>query len=46
MIASNANWGGGATDRVASEAREAFYRAVQKAIDDEAAGSPSTSLAK
>lgn len=40
VIASNADWGGGATDRVASEAREAFYRAVQKAIDDEAAGSP------
>ena len=35
VIASNANWAGGATDRVASEAREAFYRAVQKAIDDE-----------
>ena len=37
MIVSNANWGGGATDRVASEAREAFYRSVLKAIDDEAA---------
>ena len=42
MIVSNANWAGGATDRVASDAREAFYRAVQKAVDDEAAsaGSP------
>lgn len=40
VIASNANWGGGATDRVAIEAREAFYRAVQKAVDDEAAGGP------
>jgi CubicO group peptidase (beta-lactamase class C family) len=40
VIASNANWAGGATDRVATEAREAFYRAVQKAIDDEAAGKP------
>ncbi|HET7526323.1 MAG TPA: serine hydrolase [Burkholderiaceae bacterium] len=40
VIASNANWAGGATDPVASEAREAFYRAVQKAIDDEAAGKP------
>jgi len=40
VIASNANWAGGATDRVASEAREAFYRAVQKAIDDEAASLP------
>lgn len=38
VIASNANWAGGATDRVASEAREAFYRAVQRAVDDEAAG--------
>ena len=40
VIASNANWGAGATDRVASDAREAFYRAVQKAIDDEATGTP------
>jgi len=38
LVASNANWAGGATDRVASPAREAFYRAVQKAVDDEAAG--------
>ena len=37
VIASNANWAGGATDRVASEAREAFYQAVRKAVDDEAA---------
>ncbi|MGZ8258943.1 MAG: serine hydrolase domain-containing protein [Caldimonas sp.] len=37
VIASNANWGGGATDRVASQARESFYRAVQQAVDDEAA---------
>jgi CubicO group peptidase (beta-lactamase class C family) len=37
VIASNANWAGGATDRTASAAREAFYRAVQKAVDDEAA---------
>jgi CubicO group peptidase (beta-lactamase class C family) len=36
VIASSANWGGGASDRTASQAREAFYRAVQKAIDDEA----------
>lgn len=35
VIASNANWQGGATDREASQAREAFYRAVQKAIDEE-----------
>ena len=38
VIASNADWGAGATDRVAMEAREAFYQAVRKAIDDEAAG--------
>ena len=37
VIASNANWGGGATDPTASDAREVFYRAVQKAIDNEAA---------
>ena len=40
VIASNANWAHGATDPVASEAREAFYRAVMKAIDDEAAEAP------
>ena len=37
VIASNANWGGGALDPVATEAREAFYRAVQQALDQEAA---------
>ncbi|MBX3589957.1 MAG: serine hydrolase [Burkholderiaceae bacterium] len=42
VIASNANWGGGARDPVASEAREAFYRAVQKAVDDEAAYASNT----
>ncbi|MBL8324261.1 MAG: beta-lactamase family protein [Rubrivivax sp.] len=35
VIASNANWGGGARDPASSDAREAFYRAVQKAVDDE-----------
>ena len=38
VIVSNANWAGGARDKEASPAREAFYRAVQKAVDDEAAG--------
>jgi CubicO group peptidase (beta-lactamase class C family) len=38
VIASNADWGAGATDRTASQAREAFYRAVQQAVDDEGAG--------
>lgn len=37
VIASSANWAGGASDREAKQAREAFYRAVQQAIDDEAA---------
>ena len=37
VIVSNANWAGGARDPVATEAREVFYRAVQKAIDDEGA---------
>jgi CubicO group peptidase (beta-lactamase class C family) len=37
VIASNANWAGGARDRAAAQAREMFYRAVQKAIDSEAA---------
>ena len=42
VIVSNANWAGGARDKEASPAREAFYKAVQKAVDDEvvAAGSP------
>jgi CubicO group peptidase (beta-lactamase class C family) len=40
VIASNANWAGGARDPVAEPAREAFYKAVQKAVDDEAAASP------
>lgn len=37
VIASNSNWAAGASDSTTSEAREAFYRAVQKAVDDEAA---------
>lgn len=36
VIASNGNWAGGARDPAAGEAREAFYRAVQKAVDEEA----------
>ena len=35
VIVSNANWAGGARDMVATEVRDAFYREVQKAIDDE-----------
>ena len=34
VIASNANWAGGANDHVANDARRAFYRAVQQANDD------------
>lgn len=40
VIASNANWAGGARDPAAMEARESFYRLVQKAVDDEAAAAP------
>ncbi|MCW5637963.1 MAG: serine hydrolase [Rubrivivax sp.] len=36
VIASSANWAGGASDPKAKQAREDFYRAVQQAIDDEA----------
>ena len=39
VIASNANWAGGASHKPSSDAREAFYKAVQKAVDDEA-GTP------
>jgi len=35
VIAGNANWAEGASHPVPSQARDAFYRAVQKAIDDE-----------
>ena len=35
VIASNANWAAGSRDPAASGEREAFYRAVQKAVDDE-----------
>jgi CubicO group peptidase (beta-lactamase class C family) len=37
VIASNANWGNNATDPTATAAREAFYVAVQQAVDAEAA---------
>ena len=35
VIVSNANWAGGARDPQATEARENFYREVQKAMDEE-----------
>jgi len=44
VIVSNASWGGGATDRTASEARETFYRTVLKAVDDEAAAAASPAV--
>jgi CubicO group peptidase (beta-lactamase class C family) len=37
VIVSNADWAAGARDPVAGPAREAFYKAVQKAVDEEAA---------
>ncbi|MBE0593027.1 MAG: serine hydrolase, partial [Gemmatimonadales bacterium] len=37
VIASNANWSGGARDPVADKARDDFYRAVQAAVDAESA---------
>jgi CubicO group peptidase (beta-lactamase class C family) len=40
VIVTNANWAAGARDRQASEARDAFFRAVQQAVDDEAAAAP------
>ena len=40
VIASNANWAGGARDAAASQARDAFYRAVQQAVDSEGAAAP------
>ncbi|MES2992009.1 MAG: hypothetical protein V4844_11350 [Pseudomonadota bacterium] len=45
VVASNANWAGGATDRTASQARDAFYRAVQQAVDAEAAAAPASAAA-
>ena len=46
VIASNSNWAGGATDLVAIASREAFYQAVQKAVDDEIAAVPGASPAR
>lgn len=43
VIASNSNWAGGASSPADSAPREAFYKAVQKAIDDEAAGAAAKS---
>ena len=40
VIASNANWAGGARDAAASAEREAFYKAVQLAVDKEGVAAP------
>jgi CubicO group peptidase (beta-lactamase class C family) len=40
VIVSNADWAGGARDPAASTAREAFYLAVQKAVDEEGGAGP------
>jgi CubicO group peptidase (beta-lactamase class C family) len=45
VIASNSNWAGGARDPVAAAYREAFYKAVQKAVDDEIAAGKGASPA-
>jgi len=42
VIVSSANWAGGARDRTATASREAFYRVVQKAVDDEGRGAPAS----
>lgn len=36
VIATNANWSAGASDKATGDARRAFYAAVQEALDDEA----------
>ena len=46
VIVSNADWAGGARDPAAREAREAFFRAVQKAVDDERAATAQTAAAR
>lgn len=40
VIAGNANWAGGASEPGANEAREAFYKAVQRAVDTQPASAP------
>lgn len=40
VIVTNANWAGGSRDPAALQAREDLYKAVQKAVDDEAAAAP------
>jgi CubicO group peptidase (beta-lactamase class C family) len=40
VVVLNANWARGASDSTSWEAREAFYNAVQKAVDEESAATP------
>jgi CubicO group peptidase (beta-lactamase class C family) len=40
VIASNGNWAGGARPAAELQARDAFYRAVQQALDAEAGATP------
>lgn len=42
VVVLNASWAGPASDRVAGAEREAFYQAVQKAVDDETAVASAT----
>jgi CubicO group peptidase (beta-lactamase class C family) len=46
VVVLNANWGISANDRASGEAREAFYRAAQQAIDAEAAPVPVAAAAR
>jgi CubicO group peptidase (beta-lactamase class C family) len=46
VIVSNANWAGGASDRKAAAERDAFFEAVQKAIDAEGATAPAATASK
>lgn len=46
VVVQTGNWAGGARDRPAGAAREAFYRTVQRAIDAEAAGAPRPAAAQ
>jgi CubicO group peptidase (beta-lactamase class C family) len=43
VIVTNSNWAGGARGAAEIAGREAFYRAVRQAIDDEAAAAPAKS---
>jgi CubicO group peptidase (beta-lactamase class C family) len=46
VIVSHANWAGGARDPQATAARDAFYLAVQRAIDAEAGAPPARTVTR